>query len=164
MTLMTSPQWTVRNAAPQGWRGRCHPKLDRLAPLEYAAAEDDDGRVRVLVAEVLEQKARRLDPRVITWCRWVVVKERTEGCGSGREGALAATSGEEQEAGGYVRAAGAGGEGPGRLGAERAAAVSEDGLHREGILHGGDDLQPAATDLSVDRGRGADLPGRTRTQ
>jgi hypothetical protein len=34
------------------------------------------------------------------WCRWVVVKAGAEGCGSGREGALAARSREELEAGG----------------------------------------------------------------
>ena len=86
-----------------------------------------------------------LAPRVIAWCRWVVVKERAEGCGSGREGVLPATSGKELEAGGLRECSGRGWRGAGRLGAERAAAVSEDGLHREGILHGGDDLQPAAT-------------------
>jgi hypothetical protein len=38
------------------------------------------------------------------WCRGVVSQGGAEGCGSGREDALAATSGEELEAGGYVSA------------------------------------------------------------
>jgi hypothetical protein len=33
----------------------------------------------------------------------------------------------------------------GRLGAERAAEVGDDGLHSEGALHDGDDPQSAAT-------------------
>jgi uncharacterized protein DUF4157/lysine-specific metallo-endopeptidase family protein len=53
----------------------------------------------------------------------------------------------------------------GRLGAERAAAVSEDGLDGEGVLHGGEDAQPAATagageDVEVEHGAGCSADHR----
>jgi hypothetical protein len=88
-----------------------------------------------------------------------VVKERTDGCGSGREAALA---GEELEGGGYVSAAGAGGEGP----EERIADMDSLGVEIQvlspyvGLYNYQLD---AATAAATSRALNDEIAGMTRT-